>query len=133
MLKQGTGLSRRHMNGDVDSRSKEELSKEVRDWINTTNYAQLRLQTVAEASTIRGVNLPVGKTIDQCTVAQLRDYIAARGGKISMNRTELVVAAKHYQFLEKEVPKEYVHRHPDQKGSMYAGMRWLIPVVLAKC
>jgi hypothetical protein len=121
-IKEATELSKRHMEGGVDSRTRGELRKEVRDWINNTNYAQLRLQTVAEASTIRGVNLPAGKTIDQCTVAELRDYIAARGGKIGLLRAELVVAAKHYQFLEKEVPKEYVHRQPDQKGSMYAAI-----------
>ena len=73
----------------------------------------------ADHSSIRGVCLPEGKTAEQCTVAQLRDYIAARGGKITMNKPELIRTSKQYSFIENEVPKQYVDRHRHSSGMLF--------------
>ena len=78
------------------------------------------MQTAAEASTIQGVNLPDGKIQEQCHVPDLRDFLACRGGSITMNKPELVKMVKLYQFMEKQVPKTYVDRHPDPNGSLYS-------------
>ena len=82
--------------------------------------SQLIHQTAAKASTIRGISLPEGRAVNECTVANLRDFIAARGGKISMKKSELVTAVKQYQFIETQAPKTYVDRNPNPNGILYA-------------
>lgn len=114
-----TTHSKRHMLGDLDSRTGEEFSDELRDQLQSMDCSQLNAKTAADASAIRGVKLPDGKAADNCHVPELRDFVAARGGKISMARDDLVSAVKCYQFIEQQVPKAYVDRNPDPNGLLY--------------
>ena len=115
-----TSQSQQHMAGEVDTKSRLPLSEKLQTELDNTDYSQFIHQTAAVASTIRGVKLPEGKTEDTSTVSDLSDYVAARGGTITLKKPELVKAAKCYTFLEGEVPKKYVDRHPDPNGSLYA-------------
>ena len=54
--------------------------------LQQSDCSQLLHLMMANASTIRGVSLPEGKTAKQCHVADLRDFIAARGGNASLYR-----------------------------------------------
>ena len=57
---------------------------------------------------------------EQCTVAQLRDMVLARGEPVSMNKLELVQTVAQYYFLEQQVAKTYVDRSPDPNGRLYS-------------
>ena len=75
----------------------------------------------ADLSHIRGASLPTDKEVHECTVAQLRDYIVARGGNVSdKNKPELVSIAKDYLRMQKEVPVQLVDRNPDPNGRLFA-------------
>ena len=64
--------------------------------------------------------MPANKTPDQCTVSELRDFVAARGGKISGRKPELVNTVKSWQFIEAQVSKPYIDRNPNPNGILYA-------------
>ena len=112
--------SKKHMRGELHSRSREAFCDKLKKEIEALDCSQLLHKSAADASTIRGVCLPDGKQPNQCTVAQLRDFIAARGGKISMNRPELIKTVRQYQFIEKQVRKRYVERNADPNGELFA-------------
>jgi len=76
--------------------------------------------SAADVSTVRGVNIPAGKTKEQCTVTQLCDMMGAHGGKLILNKKDLVYTVKQYRFLEKEVSKTYVDRDPNPNASTSA-------------
>ena len=120
IITEATSESKLHMRGDVNSKTRREHPPEFVDELNNTDWSQFIHATAANTSTIRGVTLPAGKEIHQCNVTQLSDFVAARGGKISIKKPELITAASCYQFLEDEVPKKYVDRHPDPNGSLFA-------------
>ena len=122
IVEQATELSKQHMAGKVNSRTCQEHPTDLRGELNdlAKNCNQLILQTAADASTILGVRLPENRDKrEDCTVKELRNYIAARGGKISGKREQLLTAAKAHQFLEGQVAKRYVDRNPNPNGSLY--------------
>jgi len=97
-------LSLQHMTGEVNCRTKAPHSEELLAKIRDTDYSQLIKVTAEDTSTIRGANLPDNKTVEQCTVGELRDFIAARGGTITgMNKAALIKLTKYYQLVETEV------------------------------
>ena len=110
----------RHMAGKNNSRTMEPHPSSLTKAIESIDCSQLLLKTAADASTIRGANLPENKTPSECTVSILRDFIAARGGKISGRKEELVALVDTYQFIEKQVPKVFVDRNPNPNGILYA-------------
>jgi hypothetical protein len=103
------------MKGETNTLTGEEHDEKFKEELLGKKWSEFILQTEADASTIKGVNLPHNRTtIEECTVPELRDYIGCRGGKISGNRSELLAIAKSYQYLEKQVKNAYVDRYPDQ-------------------
>lgn len=98
VIKRATQRTKAHMRGKCDSRSMDDFEDSLRKFINGMDCSQLIHRTIAEVSAIRGVNLP--KPPEQCTVPDLRDFCAARGGKISLLKADLVTNAKCYQFIE---------------------------------
>lgn len=117
VIKRATQQTKAHMGGKCDSRSMDDFEDSLRKLINDMDCSQLIHRTLAEVSEIRGVNLP--KNPDQCTVPDLRDFCAARGGKISLLKADLITNAKLYQFIEQQVSKAYVDRNPNKSGSLY--------------
>lgn len=114
-----TSQSLRHMRGEVDSRTGDEHGEELLQYLRGMDCSQFIAKTAADTSTIRGVHLPNDLTPSQCNVSTLRDFLAARGGTISMAKDELVTAARCHQFLERQVPRKYVDRNPDRNGLYY--------------
>ena len=119
LVRRATPAFKRHMKGELNSRSLEEFDGDLREQLNSLDCAQLLHRSAADASTIRGVRLPTDKTVDQCNVSELRDFVAARGGKISLTKPHLVKATKAYSFLAAQVSKRYVDRHPDPNGTLF--------------
>ena len=122
VVKRSTPLFKKHVLGDVNSQTLEHFDDSLVQEIRSLDCAQLLHCSVANASTIRGVHLPRNKSVEQCNVSELRDFVAARGGKISLNKPELVETSKSYSFLEAQVPKQYVDRCPDPNGTLYASV-----------
>ncbi|KAL7537995.1 hypothetical protein ACHAWF_012226, partial [Thalassiosira exigua] len=122
LVRRATPAFKRHMKGELNSRSLEEFDADLREQLNSLDCSQLLHCSAADVSTIRGVRLPTDKTVDQCNVSELRDYVAARGGKISLTKPHLVKAAKAYSFLEAQVSKRYVDRHPDPNGTLFVSV-----------
>ena len=91
------------------------------------DVSQLLHLSAANASTMRDVSMPGGKMVKQCMVAQLRDMIGARSGKLTLNKPELVAAVKQCLFLKQEVNKTYVNRN---KNAMDAPLQTSIQVAL---
>ena len=120
LIVRADATSLKHMRGELHSRSREAFDAKLQSELDSLRPEHLLHCSVTETSLIRGVSLPAGKTVDQCIVAELRDFIAARGGGITMNRPELVRTAKQYQFLEKQVRKNYVDRHADPNSELFA-------------
>ena len=88
------------------------------------NCNQRILQTAADASTILGVRLPDNRaTIEDCNVQELRNFITARGGKISGRCADLLLSANAYQFIEEQVSKTYVDFNPNPSGSLYLDIK----------
>ena len=118
-----TNASKAHMIGNVHSRTRLPFEDKLRQEIEELDPSQHLLKTVADKSTIRGVHLPAGKTFQECSVAQLRDHIAARGGKIShMNKPELIRTSKTWKFLEEEVKVQHVDRNPNKNGIVHTNI-----------
>lgn len=105
------------MEGKRNSRTMEPFTDSLQKLIHGMDCSQLIHRTVADVSQIRGVNPPM--PLDKCMVPDLRNYCAARGGIISLPRRALLLNAKCYQFIEKQVSKSYVDRHPNKSGSLY--------------
>ena len=122
IIEPSTAQSKQHMSALANSRSREPFDVSLAKSIESFDVAQLLHKSMADVSTIRGVQLPENKRPEQCRVSELRDFVAARGGKISLNKPALVAAARQYLFLEKEVSKVYVDRNPDPNGLMYASV-----------
>jgi len=66
--------------------------------IRNCNYSQLLHQSAVKTSTIYGIRLPDNKIPEQCTVAQLRDIILARGGTVTINKPELLQQSNNTCF-----------------------------------
>ena len=116
---EATERTRRHMEGKLDSRSEKEFSETLKNTLNSMKCDQLVHCSVADVTTIRGAQLSNGKRLEDCTVSELRDFCAARGGKITGTKSELVKKAKAFQLLEQEVQINYVDRNPDPNGCLY--------------
>jgi hypothetical protein len=122
IVKQASQQLKQHMNGEVHTRTAEAFEQPFASELGSLDCSQLLLRSAAEVSTIRGVQLPANKPVDQNGVPVLRDFIAARGGSITMNKPDLVKAVKCYQLLEDQVPRNYVDRNPDKNGSKFASI-----------
>jgi len=114
--------SKRHMHGSINSRTLQEFDQSLSLELKNFDCSLLLHQSAADTSTIRGISLPLNKTPEQCTVAQLRDMVLARGGTVLMNKPELIHTVKQYCFIEKQVAKTYVDRNPDPNGRLYASI-----------
>ena len=112
--------SKQHMAGKVNSRTREEYSEDLVAEIDKMDCSQLLKVSAADTSTIRGAHLPANKTANQCTMPILRDFVGARGGKMTGNKNELVLAVKRYQLIEEEVTRTFVDRNPNPNGILYA-------------
>jgi hypothetical protein len=121
-VQQASQQLKQHMNGEVHTRTAEAFEQPFASELGSLDCSQLLLRSAAEVSTIRGVQLPANKPVDQNGVPVLRDFVAARGGLITMNKPELVKAVKCYQLLEDQVPRNYVDRNPDKNGSKFASI-----------
>jgi len=119
-INEATETTKQHMEGSVDTKTMQPHPSELIEEMNRLESMQLLHQTVANESNIRGAKLPEGKTAAECNVGELRDLVAARGGKVSLNKPQLIPLAKQYLFLEREAPKPLVDRNPDPNGLMYA-------------
>lgn len=95
IIQPATDKSRQHMAGQLNSRTQEEFSQCIREEINKIKCCELLRQTAADVSTIRGVNLPEGKEAHECNVSVLRDFVAARGGKITMTTRPNLISTLH--------------------------------------
>lgn len=123
MLIEGTSPQHKlHMAGKANTRSTEPFNEELHTSIMCMDVSQLLHHSAADASTIRGVNLPLSVAAEQCDVPTLRDHIAARGGKISGKKADLVKASKSYIFLESQVSRSYINRQVDKEGSLYVSL-----------
>ena len=95
MIVDATGASRSHMNGNLNSRTRHPFSDALIKELEELNVSQLIHKSANDASSIRGAQLPIGKTAQQCTVPQLRDHIACRGGTMSnKNKAALICTAQ---------------------------------------
>ena len=70
IISKATMLSKKHMTGKVNSRTKEQHPDSLANEVKNMDYSQLINQIAAKASTICG---------DKYTVANLCDFTAARG------------------------------------------------------
>lgn len=116
-----------HKAGVYNSRTALPFLPEEANLIKTMDCSQLLVNTAAETSTIRGVNLPPGATPEECTVSALRDFLAARSGSITGNKPELVKAVKSHQFVEQEVSRRFVNRNYNKKDLFTSLLTQVVP------
>ena len=120
-LKHATNTkTKSYMAGSIHSRLLDQFNTCLMNKLYNLDCSQLLHLSVADVSTVRGVNMPAGKPGEQCTVPQLCDIIGARGGKLALNKKDLVSTVKQYYFLKREVSKTYVDRNPNHNVSTYA-------------
>ena len=117
---EATEVSRQHMAGLVDTKTQDPHSEEVMDKMKNLERQQLLHRTAEQESEIRGAKLPEGKTVEECKVGDLLDFIAARGGPINITKAEAIPIVKRYQLMEKEARPVLVKRNPNPNGLMYA-------------
>ena len=79
IIEQTTQQFKRHMAGKLNSRTRCQHDEELLCDIRSMDCSELIVQTAADTSNIRGVRLPDGKPPEHCAVADLRDFVAARG------------------------------------------------------
>ena len=121
VITEATNQSNNHRAGKANPKTRKAYSDSLSSLIDSLECAQLINVTTAAVSTIRGANLPPNKAAADCNVSELRDFIAARGGKISgKNKGELIKIVKRYQLIEKEVEPTFVDRNPKPGGILYA-------------
>jgi len=119
VITRSTTIHKKHMADEIHAQSLAPFTKQFTNEQLSIDCSQLLHLSAADVSNVCGVNMPEGKTEEQCTVSQLRDMVGARGGKLTLNKLELVYAVKQYRFLEGEVSKTYVDRNPNPNGSTY--------------
>lgn len=119
-INEATDKSKQHIKGSIDTKTQQPHPKKLLDEMSNIESRQLLHQSAANESQIRGAKLD--KTPSQCTVTELRDFIAAHGGNITGNKPDLVPLAEQYLFLGKESPKVLVDRNPNPNGLMYANI-----------
>ena len=100
LVEEASEVSSKHMKGFLNTRSREPLDPSLQKELLELDCSQLLFSTTADASEIRGVNLPCGKRPDQCSISVLRDFIAARGGRISENKPQLIKIVKQHLLLD---------------------------------
>ena len=115
-----TNKSKQHMEGSVHPKTLQPLSNDILGKMNKLENAQLLHNTATSALNIRGATLPQGKTAAQSTVAQLRDFVAARDGKASLNKPQLIPLVEQYLFIGEQVDITLVDRNPNPNGLAYA-------------
>ena len=90
-VENATAQSKRHMAGELNSKTRVEHSKDFLNELQSIDFSQFLNQTAADVSKICGVQMI--KPAAECTVSQLRDFVGAQGGKISGRKDELVKVA----------------------------------------
>lgn len=122
IVERATAQSIKHKSGHVNNRSREPFNESLAKTIKLLDVSQLLHKSIANILVVRCARLPSNQRPGQCKV-KLRDFVAEREGKISLNKLELVAATKKDLFLEKEVPKVYEAQNPNPNGTMYASIR----------
>ena len=94
VIERATTQSKKQRAGKSNSCTREDHDPAFVEVLQRLPIAQLLHRSAAISSTIRGVQLPENREPNLCKVTELRDFIAARGGKITMNKAELVSTTK---------------------------------------
>jgi hypothetical protein len=68
LVKQSSRLTKRHMNGDVDSKTLALFTVDQRRMIDRVQSHNLHHNSCADRSKLNGLSLPPGKTINDCAV-----------------------------------------------------------------
>ena len=108
------------MRGQCNSRTREEHHPNFVKELELIDCSQLLHQSAADVTKILGIRQPSKKTIEQCNCEDLWTYISCRGGKVSMNKPELIKTCQQYQFIEEEVSKTYINSDTNKNSSFYA-------------
>ena len=142
LIEQATRKSIRHMNGELDPKTRQPYTTEQRNLIKSIQTHNLLHNSAADRATINGLSLPEGKQyVGQCTVDELKTMVVARSGSVtgkdgkSLNKAALQKLVRAYLFMEKEnvAHTVYFDRTRNRNGvfaKIDTSQRMKIPAIL---
>jgi len=126
LIESSSNISIRHMNGELDTRERTELSSEDKISIDLIQPHNLLHNSAVDTNKIKGISLPNNKSsLTECVVPELKAMIVARGGGLTSrdgkayNKDDLILHINAYQLLEEENPTAtvYFDRSETNNGS----------------
>ena len=114
VVKQSSRLTKRHMTGDIDPKNLALFTADQRKKIDSVQSHNLHHNSCANKSKLNGLSLPPGKTINDCSVDELKRMIIERGGSLqgdgkALTKGKLKLIVKAYLLMEIENTRHKVY------------------------
>jgi len=115
LIQRGNTATRRHMNGESNTKTGKELTAEEKRDVTSVQPHNLQHNSATDREKINGISLPENKqSLNDCKVEELKAMIICRGGSLtgkdgkSLTRPQLILQLKAYMKMEKEKPSSVV-------------------------
>ena len=123
LVKEASRTTLRHMKGDIDPKTCANFTTEQRAKIDSVRSHNMKHNSSADRSKINGLSLPEGKTLEECTVDELKRMIIQRGGSLTgegkaLTKQKMQLIVKAYLLKEKENSRhtQYYDRSTTNNG-----------------
>lgn len=114
IVKSSSRITKEHMAGSRDPKTSSLYTNDQKIKINSVQSHNLLHNSATDKSKLNGLSLPDGKTLDECTVDELKRMVIVRGGSLqgdgkNLTKDKLKRFVKAYLLMERERSKHTVY------------------------